>query len=153
MKKVSIVPLTSRAMPTSRIAVWPASGTRVGLGSLIVPVKVGVAERGDVVADDVGVAGRRHLERALDDRRRRGVDDEGVVEVAAGIAVARGQRELDAAVGVVAVGEVLAVEGDALGVGDDRRAAAEEDQAILVGRQRSGRLAPRLMTSVLVALL
>ena len=76
----------------------------------------------------------------------------GVVEVAAGVAVARGQRELRAAIGIIAVAEVLAVEGDALGVGDHRRAAAEEDQAILVGRERQP-AAPRLMISVSVALI
>ena len=107
-----------------------------GLGSLIVPSKVG---RSSMVMLSptmlVSLAGSS-LKRARRDRRRRGVDDERVVEVAAGVAVARGERQLDAGVGVVVVGQVLAVEGDALRVGEHRRAAAEEDQPVGVGRER-----------------
>ena len=82
------------AIPMSRMAVWPATGTRVGLGSLTVPSNVG---RADVVMSSptmlVSLAGSI-VQRAGLDRGRRRVDDERVVEVAARVAVARGQRQL-----------------------------------------------------------
>ena len=56
-------------MPMSRIAVWPATGTSCGLGSLIVPLNVG---RSVVVMLSptmlVSLAGS-HRERAGLDRR------------------------------------------------------------------------------------
>ena len=59
-------------MPTSTIAVWPARGTSAGLGSVIVPMKLGRFAKVTLVADDVGVARGIELEGAR-------VTDGGVV--------------------------------------------------------------------------
>ena len=124
------------AMPTSTIAVWPARGTSTGLGSVIDPMKLGrfvkVTKSPTILLSLVGC----ELERSLGDDRGRGVDDEVVVEVAARIAVAGGERQLNAGVGVVVVGQVLAVKGDALRAGEHLRAAALQDQPVGVGGER-----------------
>ena len=124
----------------SRIAVWPASGTSVGLGSLMVPSNVGSV---DVVMLSptmlVSLAGSILSEPARTDGRR-GVDDERVEEVAAGVAVARGERQLGAGRG--AADGVLAVQGDALRVGDHRRPAAEQGDLVGVGAERQAGGAP-----------
>ena len=81
----------------------------------------------------VSLAGSSLSEPARTDGRR-GVDDERVEEVAAGVAVARGKRQLRTGRG--AADRVLAVQGDALRVGEHRRAAAEEGDLVGVGSER-----------------
>ena len=89
----SSTPLTS-PMPTSRMAVWPASGHECRVGLADRAVEGGLA---DVVMLSptmlVSLAGSISSEPACDRRRRR-VDDERVVEIAAGVAVARGEGQL-----------------------------------------------------------
>ena len=121
-------------MPMSRIDGLADDGHQGGVGLADRAVEGGQRRHGDVVADDVGIAGRVHRERAGLDRRRRGVDDERVVEVAARVAVARGKRQLRP--GRRVADRVLAVERHALQVGDHRRAAAEQGDLVGVGSQR-----------------
>ena len=112
----------------SRKAVWPASGTSCGLGSLIVPSKVG--EASEVMLSPtmfVSLAGSSLNEPARTDGGVVLMMKESI-EIAAGIPIAGGECQLSTRRD--AADRVLAVECHALGAGEHRRSAAEQGDLV-----------------------
>ena len=118
-------------MPMSTIAVWPTRGTSWALGSLTVPSKVGEVD--EVMLSPtmlVSLAGSSLSEPA----RTEG----GVVlmmneskKLPPGYPLPEGERQLRTGRGCA--DGVLAVERHALGIGEHRRAAAEQGDLVGIG--------------------